>query len=222
MYKQKYFRSAIVLSMFVVFQFIFVLSANAQDSPEMKPELSVAGIELGNRTSAENFLKDGYAPRFETDGRVGYYFYNKWANQVMKLIAPSMEDKYFITEIEVFKVSRKYQERHYQAEDIKFFETESGIFIGFKQSAMFLIAGIENAGSTNKVKTKNLLKIKGEPTEKIEVDKKKETFVYKIPNIKLSDNETDAEYTANYEFYKNELRKFSFKIKVNNKEIAKN
>jgi hypothetical protein len=86
---------------------------------------------------------------------------------------------------------------------------------------MFLIAGIENAGSINKVKPKNLIKIKGEPSERLQTDKKQESFIYKIPSIKLSDGKTIAKYEANYEFYKNELSRFKLNITLDITKLAK-
>lgn len=221
MQKHKIYRLVNVIALVVTFQLVFVLSIHAQDAEELKPELSVAGIELGNRESAKTFLKDGYSPRLEKDGKVGYYFYNKWANQVMRLSAPSMEDRYFITEIEVFRVSRKYQERHFQAKEYKFFETEGGIFIGFKQSAMFMIVGIKNAGKINQFKPKHIVEIKGEPTQRNKTDKKREAISYRVSSLKLSDNEASYSYEAEYEFYKNKLKRFKLKIKQNKSELAK-
>jgi hypothetical protein len=221
MHTVKFYRFLSIVAVFVFFQAIFVFTVKAQETAQIKPELKVAGIELGNRSLAEDFLKNGYSPRVEDDGRVAYYFYNKWANQVLKLSAPSIEDKYFITEIEVFRVNRKYRERHFQLEDTKFFETESGIFIGFKQSAMFLIAGIKNAGSTNEFKPKHIIKMQGEPTERIEPDKKYETLIYRIADLELKDEKTRVKYEAKYEFYKNKLKRFSLKIIPNPVKPAK-
>lgn len=221
MQKQKFYRLAGFLAMVTLLQFAFVVSSNAQDSEELKPEMKVVDIELGNRESAEKFLSNGYHPKVEEDGRASYYFYNEWGSQVMKLTAPSVEDKYFITEIEVYRVSEKYRDRHYQAKEIKYFQTENGIFIGFKQSAMYFFAGIKNAGSLNIVKPKNLVKIKGEPHVRNKADKKYETLIYKIPNIKLSDGKTDASYEASYEFYKDTLKRFTLKIVPDEKNLAK-
>lgn len=221
MKKRRVYSLASIFTAFVLFQFILVISIQAQDRAESKPELSVAGIELGNRESAEKFLKSGFSPRLEKDGSVGYYFYNKWANQVMRLSAPSLEDKYFITEIEVFSVSRKYQKPHFQAKDHRYFETENGIFIGFKQSAMFLIVGLKNAGKINEFKPKHIVKIKGEPTTRNKMDKKREAISYKVPSVELSDSESSYNYEASYRFYKNKLKRFKIKIAQNKSELAK-
>ncbi len=221
MQNKRFYRLTSIFAAFVIFQFVFVFGVRAQEETGNKPELSVVGIELGNRESAEKFLKNGYAPRIEEDGRVSYSFYNKWANQVMRLFAPSMEDKYFVTEIEVFKVGRSYRERHFHTEDIKFFETENGIFIGFKQSAAYFIAGIKNAGSINEFKPKHLIKINGEPDEKIEKEsEKRETLIYKVSDIDLV--ESKADYEAEYEFYKNKLKRFRLKIEPDKTKLARN
>ena len=211
---RKYFYPAV----FVILQ--FVLIAAAQDLPEEKPEMSVAGIELGNRESAKSFLTDGYAPRIGEDGRVSYYFYNKWATQVMRLTALSMEDRYFITEIEVFRVGRSYRERHFQAEEIKLFETENRIFIGFKQTAAYLIAGVKNAGATNEFKPKHIVKMKGEPFERVEAKEEKcETLVYRNADVELKDG-GEASYEAEYEFYKDKLRRFRLKVEPERAKLA--
>lgn len=219
MKKQNYYRFALAL---LLFQIIFVSSGKAQNSGETKAEIGVAGIEIGNRESAEKFLKEGYSPRLEEDGRVAYYFYNKWGTQVMKLTANSLEDRYFITEIEVFRVSPKYRKNHFQAEDIKYFATECGIFIGFKQSAAFLIAGLENTGKINKFKPKNIISLKGEPAERTTEDKKSETLSYKIMNVKLADSTESLNYEETYEFYKDELKRFTLKIVMEQPKLAVN
>lgn len=221
MKKSKYYRLGIFLVLFAVFQIGLANYANAQESAEAKPEMSVIGIELGDRESAKKFLIDGFHPKVEEDGRASYYFYNRWGSQVMRLTAPSVEDKYFITEIEVYRVSKKYRTRHYQAKETKYFETENGIFIGFKQSAMYFLAAIENAGAINRYKIKNVINLKGEPDEHNKTDKKRETLQYKISDVKLSDGKTNVDYEATYKFYKNNLRGFTIKILPKEENLAK-
>lgn len=217
MQNKKFYRLVVL----VIFQIVLVTGLQAQEASETKADLSVAGIELGNRESAEKFLKDGYSPRIEEDGRVSYAFYNEWATQVMRLYAPSMEDKYFITEIEVYRVGRSYKERHFHLKDVELFQTDGGVFIGFKQSAAFLIAGIKNAGKINEFKPKHIVKQKGEPTERVEKpEEKRETLIYKTESIKLSD-ETTAKHEAEYEFYKDKLKKFRVKIESEKSMLAK-
>lgn len=203
---KKFYSSAVFLLLF----FVFVFSSFAQNS-EGKPEMSVVGIELGNRESAKKYLLAGHVPRVEEDGRASYYFYNEWGTQVMRLTVASVEDPYFITEIEVFAVGKSYTKRHYQDKENGLMMTENGIFIGFRQTAMNLIVGVKNAGKANTIGPGNVVKIKGEPKERIKPEEDREILTYEIPNIKLADEKT-ADYTASYEFYKKKLKRFSLKI----------
>lgn len=220
MQKQKYYRVAALLAVFVIFQFASNYSVQAQAS-KAAPEMSVAGIELGNRESAKAFLTSDYKPRVGEDGRPTYYFYNKWGSQVMKLTAASFNDPYFLTEIEVFAVGEKYQERHFQAEDIKYFSTENNIFIGFKQSAMYFIAGVKNAGSKNEITPKDVIEIKGEPSKRFDKAEKREVINYNIPEVKVPGENSAADYQASYEFYKKKLKRFSIKLVLDEKMQAK-
>ena len=217
--QKKYFIVAL-LSVFVIFQFASNYSVKAQTS-DTAPEMSVAGIELGSRESAKAFLKSGYQPRVGKDGRPTYYFYNKWGSQVMKLTAASFDDPYFLTEIEVFSVGEKYQERHFQAEEVKYFETENKIFIGFKQSTMNLIAGVKNKGSNNEITPKAVVEIKGEPSKRADTDKNHEVLSYNIAAVKVAGAKMEADYQADYEFYKKKLKKFSIKLVLDKTMTAK-
>ena len=198
MTKQRYFRFALCAGVIAVLGF----SALAQEKNTL-PELSVAGIKLGDRDSAKAFL-NGYSMRKQDDGRFAYFFYNEFGTQVMKLTATSAEEPYFITEIEVFTVGRSYQEQHYVAKDMGAFTTESGIFIGQKASVSSVMFGVPN-----RIGPKDIVKKKGEPSKQ-EKNGKDETIMYALPNIKLSGGEFD--YDARYEFSKNKLKKFSLKI----------
>lgn len=220
MQKQKYYRIAVLLAVFVSFQFASGYSVKAQTS-KAAPEMSVAGIKLGSRESAKAFLKSGYNPRVGKDGRPTYYFYNKYGSQVMKLTAASFDDPHFLTEIEVFSVGEKYQERHFQAEDVKFFETENDIFIGFKQSAMYFIAGVKNAGNRNEITPKDVVEIKGEPSKRADTEKNREVLSYQIADVKVPGAKTEADYQANYEFYKKKLKRFSIKLVLDEKMQTK-
>ena len=217
--QKKYFIVAL-LSVFVIFQFASNYSVKAQTS-DTAPEMSVAGIELGSRESAKAFLKSGYQPRVGKDGRPTYYFYNKWGSQVMKLTAASFDDPYFLTEIEVFSVGEKYQERHFQAEEVKYFETENKIFIGFKQSTMYFIAGVKNKGSNNEITPKAVVEIKGEPSKRADTDKNREVLSYNIAEVKVPGAKMEADYQADYEFYKNKLKRFSIKLVLDKTMTAK-
>jgi hypothetical protein len=203
MTKQRYFRLALCVSVIAVLGF----SALAQEK-NTQPELSVAGIKLGDRESAKAFLT-GYSMRKQDDGRFAYFFYNSYGTQVMKLTAKSAEEPYFITEIEVFTVGRSYLEQHYVAKDLGTFTTESGIFIGQKGSVSSMVFGVPN-----RIGPKDIVKKKGEPTDKKKIGKA-ETITYASPNIKLPGGEFD--YTASYEFSKNKLKKFSLKISAKEK-----
>ena len=219
--QKKYYRIAALLSVFVIVQVAAVFSVKAQTS-KAAPEMSVAGLELGNREKAKAFLSPGYGPRVGADGRPTYYFYNKWGSQVMKLTAASFDDPYYLTEIEVYAVSEKYQERHFQAQDIKYFSTENGIFIGFKQSTMYFIAGVKNSGgSKNEITPKDVIEIKGEPSKRADEEKNKEVLNYDIADVKIPGEKTTAEYRASYAFYKNKLNRFSIKLVLDHQMQAK-
>ena len=220
MQTQKKYYIVVLLSVFVIFQFASNYSVKAQ-TPKTAPEMSVAGIELGSRESAKAFLKSGYQPRVGKDGRPTYFFYNKWGSQVMKLTAASFEDPYLLTEIEVFSVGEKYQERHFQAEEIKFFETENNIFIGFKQSTMYFIAGVKNKGSNNEITPKAVVEMKGEPSKRADTDKNREVLSYSIADVKVPGEKAEADYQADYEFYKKKLKRFSIKLVLDKTMTAK-
>lgn len=213
MQKQNLYRFAIAFTAIVVFQLAAFSSINAQTA-QTNPDLSVIGIDLGNREKAREFLSQGFSPRKSEDGRPAYYFYNEWGSQVMKLTAASFDDPYFINEIEVFAVGRDYRERHYQAEKIKFFETDGNVFIGFKQSAMYFIAAVKNVGSKrNTIEPKDIVELKGEPSERAKIDGKREVLTYNIANVKLPADNSEVNYQASYEFYKKDLKRFKLKIK---------
>ena len=217
MQKHNFLRFSSVFLLFLLIQVANVSIVNAQKS-ENSPELSVAGIELGNRESAKKFLTSGYSPRPEEDGRASFYFYNEWGTQVMRLTADSMDDPYYLTEIEVFGVGESYTNTHYVAKDFGIFTTENGIFIGYKQSVASIIIGIPNVGRKNRIGPKDVIDIKGEPLEREKTDKDREFVTYEIPGVKLSDGSTAADYNARYEFYKKKLRRFSIKINVKDKQ----
>jgi hypothetical protein len=206
MTKQGYYRLTFGLSVIAFLQFLQVFPAQAQEAA--KPELSVAGVKLGDRMAAKAFLS-GYQPRRGEDGRPNYFFYNKFGTQVMRLAAASDEEPYFITEIEVFAVGKSYQTKNFVADQIGFFETESKIFIGEQQSATSLIFGVPY-----RIGAKDLVKKKGAPTEQAKTDDR-ETITYNIPAVELTDEAgktTRCDYFARYEFYKKRLRKFTLRI----------
>ncbi len=220
MQKQKYYFIAALSAMFAIFQFASGYTVQAQTS-KAAPEMSVAGIQLGSRESAKAFLTSGHQPRVGKDGRPTYYFYNKFGSQVMKLTAASFDDPYFLTEIEVFAVGAKYQERHFQAENVKYFSTENDIFIGFKQSAMYLIAGVKNTGGKNEITPKDVVELKGEPSGRVNKEKNREVLSYDISDVKLPNEKMTTNYQASYEFYKKKLKRFSIKLDLDERMQAK-
>jgi hypothetical protein len=210
MKKQRYYCLAVCLSIIAVLGF----NARAQEN-KLKPELTVAGVILGNRPSAKTFLT-GYSPRQTEDKRVAYFFYNKYGTQVMKLVAASAEDPFYITEIEVFAVGRSYQTQHNVQEKIGFFETESKIFIGYQQSVASMIIGLPGVTRNDQIGPKDVIKKKGAPTEQTKTGDD-ETIIYNLPGIDLPDEKDLSktvryDYEARYEFSKNKLKKFNLKI----------
>lgn len=220
MQKQKFYRLAVLSAFFLIFQVVNIFTAQAQESKQT-PEMSVVGIELGNRESAKKYLLAGHAPRVDEEGRASYYFYNEWGTQVMRLTVASVDDPYFITEIEVFSVSESYKKRHYQDKEHGLMMTENGIFIGFRQTAMNLIVGVRNAGKANIIGPGEVVKIKGEPKDRIKEDENREVLTYEISDIKLSEENLTADYEARYEFYKKKLKRFSLKINLDTEKLAK-
>jgi hypothetical protein len=189
---------------------LFFSGINAQTDKVM-PDLTVAEFELGNRQKAKDFFAKGYSPRQGEDGRPEYYFYNEFGTQVMKVVGESTDDPNFITEIEVFAVGESYQNKHFYLKDTGYFVTDSGIFIGYRQSvaSMILFPGVTRRDI---IGPKDVLKIKGEPDEKFTNEKKRDVFVYKLPNVKIDGEPGVYNYEARYEFYKKQVKKFSLKI----------
>jgi len=207
MLKQRFFLFCLAIFFMVAFE------AKAQETKTIAPDLSVAGIKLGNRSTARNFL-GGYQARVGEDGRPVYYFYNKFANQVMKLTGAAMEDRFFITEIEVYKVNQSYTAPHFQAEKIGYFKTEKNIFIGYRQSAASAITGIPNIDGKDMTGPKTVVKKLGEPTERIE-NGERATLIYKLPETELADENGKTSkfgYSAQYEFNEGKLKRFILKI----------
>jgi hypothetical protein len=179
------------------------------------PDLSVAGVKLGDRISGKAFLGK-FQPRTSEGGTPSYYFYNKNANTVMKITAASFDDPYFVTGIEVFWVDKTYTNRHFYLDKIENFETESGVFIGSRQSgrgiAATLIIGSPMPLGVNHVSPKDILRRKGVPTSQSR-NGKKETLDYHIESIDV--NTQDAlkfGYAAQYQFERGWLQRFSIKL----------
>lgn len=215
MAKQRYYRPALCLALIAVLGF----TAAAQEKPVMEkpfvPEMSVAGIRLGDRASAKAFLSP-YAPTTDEKGRPAFYFYNSYADQVMKVSAASADDLYFITEISVYAVDESYQRRHFHLKKTSHFITESKVFIGWRQSvgSMLLFPGVSRS---DMIGPKDLVKKKGEPTARMK-EGDEEMITYNLTDIELPGSAADEKknlpfvYSAGFEFYKNRLTKFSLKI----------
>ncbi len=200
MKKQRYFRLIWLFALIAVFGF----SALAQEKSE-NIDLSISGVKLGDRVSAKAFL-EGYSFRRGEDGRPNFLFYNKTGTEVLKLVPVSAEDLYFITEIEIFMVGQSYQNTLYVAEKIDSFETENGIFLGLRQSATSLLFGVPN-----KIGPKDLVRKKGEPTERGKKEKR-DVLTYKSNNLEIAGETDKYNYSASYEFYKSTLKKITLKI----------
>ncbi len=207
------------ISPFAVLFFSLALTDTliAQDK-KSEPELSVAGIRLGDRASAKKFL-ESYSPGTGDEGQPEYSFWNKFGNQVMKVSALSFEDRYFITRIEVFYAPQSYMGRHYVLKDQGFFVTENGIFIGYRQSALAFITGIPNAAREDRIGPNDIVRKKGEPTSRTTRDKK-EISIYDLGKIDLEiDGRNESvKYSATYETNKNRLRRIVIEISSENWE----
>lgn len=197
MQKQKHFRLFFCAAIITLLNFYGFAQENI--------DLSVAGVKLGDRTSAKSFLEN-YSSRIGEDGRPVFLFYNKNGTEVLKLVSASAEDLYFITEIEIFMVGRSYQSRLYIAEKFDSFETENEIFLGLRQSAASLLFGVPK-----KIGTKDLVKKKGEPKSRVKNDKN-EILYYEKNGIEILGESAKYNYSASYEFYKNTLKKIKIKI----------
>lgn len=212
MLKQRFFLLTLCLAMLVS---CAVTGAKAQEeeAKTVSPDLSVAGVRLGDRRTAKAFL-EGSQPRIGEDSRPTYYFFNKSATQVIKLTGASFEDRFFITEIEVYKVGKSYTAPHFQAEKIGYFKTESGIFVGYRQSTASALIGIPNVDGKDRTGPKTVAKKLGEPTERL-AEGERETLIYKLPEIELADETGKTAkfaYTARYEFSDDKLKRIILKI----------
>lgn len=184
----------------------------AQDT---KPDTAIAGVELGDRESAKSLLKD-YQPTFGDDGRPEYYFYNEFADQVVKFTARSWEDPQLITDIEVYAVTDKYRSPHFQLKEIGYFKTTNELFIGYKQSSMSLLSaftiGVQDPGGKNRVREGRVQKLFGEPDETVE-EEGRVTLVYRKSGLTTKDLEGPLAYEAAYSFRKGKLKKMSISVK---------
>ena len=192
-------------------------SASSQLAPP-EPELSVAGLRLGDEESAKNILRN-YSPRYDNDlSQPQYFFYNNYGNQVMCVTAHSRERLFLIVAVEVFAVGESYQKKHFQMKETNSFMSESGFFIGARPSATSLIFAVSNVTGP-----KEVIKRKGQP-QADEKSGKVRTLRYQSGTVKdLEAREAKLKginfgaYTAEYRFYKNKLSRFS--IAVNSTDV---
>lgn len=191
-----------------------ILSVTAVLAQEVSPDISVNDVTLGDRESAKQLLGK-YQPTFGDDGRPEYYFYNEFANQVIRFVADSWEDEYLIVEIEVFAVTDKYRNPHFQLKETGYFKTNNELFIGYKQSATSLLSaftiGVQDPGGKNRVREGRVQKLFGEPDETLE-EGGNVTLVYKKNGMKLKDFGEPAQYTGSYEFRKGKLKRMKFSV----------
>ncbi len=202
---------------FGLISFILIGFANSSalsQTIEPKPELCVAEICIGDNGEKVKTIFQNYSPRYDNELRQPkYYFYNNYGTQVMAITAHSKEYPYVIVGIEAFGVGESYQKTHYQMKEINSFITESGFFIGARPSVTSMMFAIPNI-----TKAKEIIKKKGLPTVDEKV-KKVRTIRYQIDAVKgleMQMAETKkinfGSYTAEYQFVKNKLRRFSFLV----------
>jgi hypothetical protein len=186
-------------------------AVRAQNDKKYLTDMGVAGLKLGDRDSGKLFLSE-YQPRIGVDNLPRYYFYNGLGTTVMTVTTASREDPYFVTEIEVMAVGKSYRERHFYLKDTNYFATESGVFIGFRQSGgakvAALLVGVPNISRGNMIGPNDIIRKKGEPTSRGTIDGR-ETFEYQVDSIKLvPDDGAEYAHTSQFEFKDRKLKKF--------------
>ena len=190
-------------------------SSASSQTTQSEPEMSVAGLRLGDGESAQAILQN-YSPRYDNDlSQPRYFFYNGYGNQVMTVTAHSKERPFLIVAVEVFAVGESYQKKHFQMKETNSFMSESGFFIGARPSAKSLIFAIPNVTGP-----KEVIKKAGQPQADEKSDKVR-TLRYEFGAVKeleaqeakLKDINFGA-YTAEYRFYKNKLRRFIIAVKT--------
>lgn len=187
----------------------FAVIATRSQTTQRDPELCAAGFCIGENEETVKAKLQDYSPRYDNEmQQPKYFFYNEYGNQVMSITAYSKERPHLIVGIEVFAVDESYQKKHFQMKNTAAFTTESGFFIGLRPSATSMIFGVPNA-----TKPKTVIKKKGKP-EVDEKPNKVRILRYKSGEVKNSEtpeansNRVNfSSYTAEYRFYKNNLRR---------------
>lgn len=214
--KNSLLKSVIFAAAFFALIILADVSVSAQTTrPE--PEKCAAGFCLGENEEAAKAVLQSYSPRYDNERhQPKYFFYNEYGNQVMSITALSKEHPFLIVGVEIFAVDDSYQVKHYQMKDTAAFTTESGFFIGLRPSTTSMIFGVPNSTGP-----KEVIKKKGQP----DIDEKPNKFRivrYKFSDVKkLETPETQAKnvnfgsYTAEYRFYKNNLRHLILAVDTN-------
>lgn len=196
-----YLFKSVFFSVTVFSLLTFGSTAIRSQNVQTKPELCAAGFCIGeNEETVKTKLQD-FSPRYDNERQQPkYFFYNEYGTQVMSLTAFSKERPHLIVGIEVFAVDESYQKKHFQMKDTAAFTTESGFFIGLRASASSMIFGVPNATGP-----KEVIKKKGKP-ETDEKPAKIRILRYKFNEMNPNQANLGA-YTAEYRFYKNNLRR---------------
>lgn len=206
--KNNRYKSVVFAIAFFALIIIADTSARSQTT-QSEPEQCVAGFCLGQDEASAKALLQGYSPRYDNERQLPkYFFYNEYGNQVMSITAYSKERPYLIVGIEMFAVDQSYQTKHYQMKNTAAFTTESGFFLGLRPSTTSMIFGVPNSTGP-----KEVIKKKGQPAidekpDKLRILRYKFGEVKKLeaPDNKPKDINFGA-YTAEYRFYKNNLRR---------------
>lgn len=213
----KNFRLKFAIYAFAFFALMILADTGAQaQTARPEPERCVAGFCLGDEEAAKAKLQS-FSPRYDNAlHQPKYFFYNEYGNQVMSVTGYSKERPFLIVGVEVFAVDDTYQTKHYQMKDIAAFTTESGFFIGLRPSATSMIFGVPHETGP-----KEVIKKKGQPDADEKPDKLR-VVRYKFGEVKKTDapnakqkNANLGTYTAEYRFYKNNLRHFIIAVDTN-------
>lgn len=202
--------------MIAALMFLSTCVAFAQDKLRVtRPDTEVSGVRLADRASAKAFI-GGFQPRFGEDGRPVYYFYNRLGDQVLKMTAASFEDRYFLTELEVYRVGKSYTAAHFQTDKIGIFKTDNDIFTGYKESLTASIIGVPNLDGKARAGVKTVIKKLGDPQER-KVEGDSEILIYNRETVDFPDEKSPGAklsfgYDARYEFREGKLKKFWFRI----------
>lgn len=193
----------------LILVFSATVSLKAQEKGSL-PEMEVAGIRLNDEVSGKAFLSK-YAPRTGENGQPIYYFYNKYATEVLKLTAFSNKQPHLIVGAEVYSIGKTYREQHFQINETASFATESNFFVGVRQSAKSLLFGVAEKTDAEKV-----IKLKGKPNDVVKAENR-ETLTYELNDVEIMRDGKSVKiprYVAVYEFYKDKLKKISISIKL--------